>query len=264
MQLEQVVLDELAALLRAVAARELVPRYTHVTRRIKADGSLLTEADLALQRAIATALAARWPEVPLLGEEMPAEEQRLLLQSRGAVWLLDPLDGTSNFAAGLPYFAISLALLTPEGVALGLVYDPMRDECFCARRGGGATLNGVALRPTTEGALADCLAIVDLKRLPSAWLGRLVAGPPYRSQRSFGAAALEWCWLAAGRCQLYLHGRQMPWDHAAGALILQEAGGALCRLDGAPLDYRHLAPSGVIAAGSASLLPLWYDWLIGL
>ena len=180
------------------ARTELLPRFAAVTRRHKADGSILTEADLALQARVAGRLRERWPDTLFLGEEMTPAEQQALIASSQPVWCLDPLDGTSNFATGIPYFCVSLALLHAGAVRLGLVYDPVRDECFTATAAQGARLNGESLVVATAGlALRQGTALVDFKRLDKALAARLVTDIPYASQRSFGSVALDWCWLAA-------------------------------------------------------------------
>ncbi|MBK5930941.1 inositol monophosphatase family protein [Halochromatium salexigens] len=221
-------LATLSTLLREIARAELLPRFAQPQAREKADGSLVTDADLAVQRRLVTALAERWPMIPLLGEEMSSAEQaRLLADENTALWCLDPLDGTSNFTCGFPGFCISLALLRAGRVELGLVLDPVRDECFSARLGQGAQLDGQPIRPYSPGVdLGDCLAMIDFKRLPKARVAELFGADSFRSQRNLGAVALEWCWLGAGRFQLYLHGGQGLWDHAAGRLIAEEAGAA--------------------------------------
>lgn len=259
-------LTVLSEMLRAAAAREIIPRFQHVAAQAKADGSLVTQADLGVQAIIRAELAQAFPGVPLLGEEMPAEEQRALLASaEGGIWCLDPLDGTSNYAGGFPYFCISLALLHGGQTRLGLVLDPVRDECFAAERGSGAWLNGMPLAPPFAGTdLGDCLAIVDLKRLPASLLARLGAGAPYRSLRSLGSVALEWCWLAAGRARLYLHGGQRLWDYAAGRLIAREAGvhSQLHELGGEPvINELSLNPRLAVAAANPVLLAHWIAWL---
>lgn len=139
-------LADLRRLVRDAARADLLPRFADVMRHMKTDGSLVTAADHAMQQHMQRALAARWPEYAFLGEEMTATEQeRLVRAAANGLWCLDPLDGTSNFAAGIPFFAVSLALLVDGRPALGLVYDPVRDECFAARRGEGAWLNDAAL-----------------------------------------------------------------------------------------------------------------------
>jgi myo-inositol-1(or 4)-monophosphatase len=250
----------------------LVGRFRHTTRREKADGSWLTEADLAMQARLKSVLATRHPGIALLGEEMTAAEQERLLAERGiatqdcdgggdGLWILDPLDGTSNFAAGIPLFGVSLALMRQGRIEAGIVYDPMHDESFAALRGGGATLNGEALRAPAGGIpLAKATACIDFKRLPAGLAARIAATPPYSSQRSIGSVALDWCWVAAGRFHLYLHGRQSLWDYAAGSLILGETGGHADTLDGrdAPLD---LVPRSAVCAADRRLFEQWCDYL---
>ncbi len=256
----------LEPLLREAAQSEIMPRFHHAEACVKPDGSLVTEADLAVQRVLAERLADRWPQVPLLGEEMDAETQGRLVGA-GRFWCLDPLDGTTNFSSGLPYFCVSIALVDDGRLTAGAVYDPVRDECFRADAGAGAWVNGRPLRlaPSTP-ALRESVAIVDLKRLPPELVARLAHASPYRSQRNFGAIALEWCWLAAGRADLYLHGAQKLWDYAAGSLIFAEAGG-VCRLyegfGGAPLGGLTLAPKFAVAAAGAELFHKWEGWVHG-
>ncbi|HID48543.1 MAG TPA: inositol monophosphatase family protein [Chromatiales bacterium] len=255
-------LNTLQALVTTAAHEELLPRFAHVERQQKADGSLLTEADLAMQSRLLTELANHWPDIALLGEEMPAEEQRRLLQSGQAVWCLDPLDGTRNFAAGIPYFSVSLALLQDRQVVLGLVVDPVRNEVFTARAGQGAHLNGQSLALRETGlTLAETTAIVDFKRLDPALSARLVTDTPYASQRSFGSVALDWCWLAAGRGHLYLHGKQNIWDYAAGQLVFQEAGGHAATLEGEEIFRNERKPRAVAAAVDQPLFASWARWL---
>lgn len=257
-------LNQLAELLRAVAREEIMPRWRRAVATSKTDGSLVTETDLAVQQRIVAALAEVSPDIPVLGEEMEVDAQKALLapnDGQSAFWCLDPLDGTSNYACGFPAFAISLALVRGGQAELGLILDPVHDECFMATRGEGAWRDGEPLRPFAPGnELTDCLAVVDMKRLPPRRIAPLFATGSFRSQRNLGAVALEWCWLAAGRFQLYLHGGQRLWDHAAGRLIATEAGAAsiLCTPDGSqPADALDLEPRVAVAAANPELLRRW-------
>jgi len=259
-------LQRLTDLLRAAAATEIMPRFHQVQGRSKADGSLVTVTDAAVQAYITAALAREYPGIPLLGEEMTAPEQARLLDAAAApLWVLDPLDGTSNYAGGFPGFAISLALLEGGRVVQGAVLDPLRDECFCAMRGGGAWCNGVPIAPGAPSAeLGDCLAMIDFKRLPTARIATLFRPGGFRSQRNLGASALEWCWLAAGRFQLYLHGGQKLWDYAAGHLIATEAGASarLYRPFGSgPAPGLDLAPRFAVAAATPELFEHWLAFI---
>ncbi len=255
-------LRTLQALLVDAADTELLPRLHQVSAGQKADGSLLTEADLSLQQHLTNALAQIDPDIPVLGEEMSTEaQQAMLTEAEQGVWCLDPLDGTRNFACGFPVFAISLALIRHGKVELGLVYDPLRRECFSAIRGGGAWLNEEPFKSNIGTSLASALALIDFKRLPVELAQRLVTSAPYPSQRSIGSGALDWCWLAAGRVQVYLHGRQHLWDYVAGQLILAEAGGKAVTLDGEPVFINQLQTRSVVAGCNPEVFAEWADWL---
>ncbi|OYY73921.1 MAG: inositol monophosphatase [Gammaproteobacteria bacterium 28-57-27] len=250
---------QVAALLRTAALEEILPRYRHVVGTLKADGSWLTEADTAMQNRVQRDLAALWPEIPFLGEEMSAEEQQVLMQQADTgLWILDPVDGTSNFSAGVPIFGPSLALIRGGKVVLGVVMDVMRDEVFSAARGEGAWLNGERMQPVVSDIpLNKTLACIDFKRLTPTLATRLVCEPPYSSQRSIGSVALDWCWVAAGRFHVYLHGKQGLWDYAAGHLVLEEVGGHSCTLDGEPVFNQSLEKRSAICAGDARLFAEW-------
>jgi myo-inositol-1(or 4)-monophosphatase len=259
-------LRQLESLVADVAQQELIPRFRRVEATRKADGSLLTEADLQIQSRLLDALERAYPQYQCLGEEMtPAQQQELLGQQDTGLWILDPLDGTANFAAGIPYFGISLALVGDGRVQAGIVHDPVRQETFSALLGRGAWLNGEPLRLAADApTLREAMALVDLKRLPAELIGQLAGAAPYRSQRSFGSVALDWCWLAADRVQIYLHGGQRLWDYAAGSLVLAEAGGS----GGVFEDYAGtrvgrpvLEPRIGIAATSEALFAQWDGWL---
>ncbi len=262
MEIESIALSSLEDIVTSAASRELVPRFRHVSHSYKRDGSILTEADLAMQTSIAASLQQLAPEVAFLGEEMSAAEQQALLLSGEPVWCLDPLDGTRNFASGIPYFSVSLALLCDGQVEMAVVYDPLREECFSAKRGAGAWLNRQPLQlPDAAPEISQATAIVDFKRLDKALATRLAIEPPYSSQRSFGSVALDWCWLAAARGQLYLHGRSNLWDYAAGHLVFTEAGGFASSLDGAPVFNWSLEPRSSVGAINAALFEAWTTWL---
>jgi myo-inositol-1(or 4)-monophosphatase len=253
---------QLRELIVSAARAELLPRFNRVARARKADGSIVTEADLAMQDRVVAALRLHWPETVVLGEEMPASEQQRLIGSAQPLWCLDPLDGTSNFASGIPYFSVSLSLLHAGRVQLGLVYDPLRDECFTAVAGQGAMLNGAPLQLQASGlALSQSIAMIDFKRLDPALAMRLVREVPYASQRSFGSVALDWCWLSCARSHVYLHGRSRVWDYAAGHLIFTQAGGLACTLGGEAVFSQSLTPRSSVAAVDEPLFRAWSGWL---
>jgi myo-inositol-1(or 4)-monophosphatase len=251
----------------ACAEQELLPRFSRIERRTKADGSLVTEADLVVQHRLGQRLSAAYPQIPLLGEEMtPAAQASVIEASTEGFWCLDPLDGTSNYVAGMPCFATALAYIRNGRVEIGIVYDPLRRECFHAVRGGGAWLNGERLQlDGGSDRLNACVAMVDFKRLSARLATRLATHPPYRSQRSIGSVALDWCWLAAGRVELYLHGASKLWDYAAGSLILSEAGGCH-RLTPGHVNMPDettlgLQPCMAIGAVNPALFDAWNSWL---
>lgn len=255
-------LERVIAAVRQVAAEEIMPRFLKVAHQRKADGSLFTEADLAAQDALARALKEIHP-VPLVGEEMTHEQQvERWLAGDGGVWCVDPIDGTSNFVYGLPYFAVSVALMRHGRTVLGVVYAPVTGEMFYAQRGGGAFLNGEPLPIRTYVPhLRNAMANVEFKRLGPKLAAALASAPPYMSQRSYGAGTLEWCYLAAGRFDLYLHGGQKLWDYAAGALILEEAGGVMATLTHDAFWDGDLWKRSVVAALDPGLFQAWRDWV---
>ena len=228
----------------------------------KPDGSLVTAVDQEIQRQLKRILMAKWPEYGFIGEEMRHVDQvKACTQSEHGYWVLDPLDGTTNFTAGFLFFGVSLALIIDSLPVLAVTYDPVRDECFSAQLGKGAFLNGQPMTCPVTKDLSDCVANVDYKRLVVDLSTRLVRCPPYRSQRNLGSSVLEWCWLADGRIQLYLHGGQKIWDFSAGFLILREAGGAATSLSGLPLDCSNLRKRSIVAAVNQHLLTQWVEWI---
>lgn len=256
-------INEVEAVLIDAAKQELLPRFNHSTREYKSDGSIVTEADRAVQKVIKEGLTSRWPEYHFVGEEMEEAEQIELLNTCGqAVWCLDPVDGTSNYAAGVPFCAVSLSLLQDGEVLMGIVYDPMRDECFTAIKGEGSWLNGELLgKHQPEPPLSRGIGMIDLKRLPRDLAIRIIDEKPFSSQRNVGAVALEWCWIAAGRCHVYLHGQQRIWDYGAASLVLHEAGGHSMTLDGGPVLEMNLEPRTAVAALNKELFDEWVAWL---
>ncbi|TVP45016.1 MAG: inositol monophosphatase family protein [Gemmatimonadales bacterium] len=279
-------LQALVSLVTRLAREEIRPHDTGVASERKGDGSLLTAVDEAMQRRLVEELARDWPGVPTLGEESSGTAQGEVLEGCVAhgtpFWCIDPLDGTSNFVMGFPAYAVSVALVDRDGPLLGVVHDPTRRETFAASRGHGAWLDGrpLPIRDVSSTDLGAVLALVDLKRLPPSLGVRVAAEHPFRSQRNLGSAALEWCWVAAGRCPVYVHGSQKPWDYAAGMLILAEAGG-IFRLEtdlesgaqsepkGSPdgdssgpgVPGLTLEPRAVVAASTPELFAAWRRWI---
>jgi len=255
-------LKAVIAAVKLVAAEEIMPRYLKVTHQHKDDGSLCSEADIEAQDALIKKLQAIL-NVPVLGEEMTdSEQQKMWDEGQEGLWCVDPIDGTSNFARGLPYFAVSVALLRDRKSVLGVVYDPVANEIFAAERGRGVYLNGQKLvARESVGELSQALAAVDLKRLKQKLVTKLVTNTPFSSQRNFGASTLDWCYAAAGRYDLYLHGGQKLWDYAAGSLILTESGGYACSIEGEYFDRLDIQARSVIVARNKNLFDGWKAWV---
>lgn len=262
--MEAAVLNQLIHLVRHVAQTEVMPRFLEVSVSKKHDGSLLTEADVAAQAAFARGLQGII-DCPMLGEEMSSAEQCALWQhNQQGLWVVDPIDGTNNFINGLPHFALSVAFVAQGCAQMGVVYNPVSQELFYAQRGHGAYLNGeqLPLRKVNK-PLSDAIAGVEVKYLRSGKLAsRMHTLSPVGSQRSMGCSTLDWCYLAAGRYDVYVHGGQRLWDYAAGALIYEEAGGQLATLEGdAFWSGQHVFSRSVIAALQPALFEQWLKWI---
>ena len=255
-------LSAVTAAAKDVAAVEVMPRYLKVGHSRKSDGSLCTEADTAAQAALERVLRRIAP-YPVLGEEMSDELQRQRWdEGRDGLWCVDPVDGTSNFVNGLPYFAVSIALLKNYRPVLGVIYAPVSQELFYAEKDGGAYLNGAPIvRRRAAKNLRNALAGVEFKRINKDLARKLAFAPPYSSQRNLGASTLDWCYLAAGRFDVYLHGGQKLWDYAAGCLILEESGGAIATIAHDDFWAEDVWLRQVVAAVSGPLVREWLDWL---
>jgi myo-inositol-1(or 4)-monophosphatase len=205
------------------------------TVRYKGEVDLVTEVDEQAEQVIQEILLGAFPSYGMLAEEggwLPGEED--------ARWIVDPLDGTTNYAHGLPIFAVSIALERVGEVVLGMVHDPMREETYVAERGGGATLNDepISVSDTDESnrALIATGFPYDRNKVPEALdlFGRF-AGLT-RGMRRLGSTALDLCYVASGRLDGYYERGIWAWDIAAGSLILKEAGGKVTNYQGSELD----------------------------
>ena len=232
---------ELEAAAREAADRagELVrERFTEsrAAYRLKDDAlDLVTETDRASEAAILEVLRRRFPRHAIVAEESGAHG------TGDARWLVDPLDGTTNFAHGYPQISISIAFERAGRTELGLVLDPIRGETFIGRRGGGATLNDTPLRVSPVEELGQALLATgfpyDRRRHADFYLSYFKAFM-LRTQgmRRAGSAALDLCFVAAGRVDGFWEWSLHAWDVAAGALIVEEAGGRVSDFAGAELD----------------------------
>ena len=218
----------------------------HVDKKGTID--LVTEVDLECERMCRAILGERFPDHEILAEEMSRDPRQPSASLHR--WVFDPLDGTTNYAHGLPIFCSSLALQIDGRTAVGAVYDPTRAELFTAERGAGAFLNGQRLHVSAAGELIDALLatgfpydvheqMAHLVTMFAAFLGRA------RAVRRLGSAALDLCYVGAGRFDGYWEQHLWPWDVAAGALIVSEAGGTVTGMDGSEFDpaSAHLVAS---------------------
>jgi myo-inositol-1(or 4)-monophosphatase len=248
---------------RTVAADEILPRFRSVVATHKDDGSVVTEADLAAQRGLVRRLTAL-EDIAVLAEEMRADEQEAIYARGGRYWCVDPLDGSKNFSAGIPFFAVSVALMEGGRPLFGTVYDPIADEAFYAVREAGAWLNHRPLLVPPDGPrLADAVAEVSLRRDTASLKGALKRHAPYAKRLTSGSSALSWCHLAAARVDVMLHSGQKMWDYAAGALILEEARGFLCTLEHEEFWEAPAWTRSVIAARTHPLVREWSQWIRG-
>jgi myo-inositol-1(or 4)-monophosphatase len=214
----------------------------------KGEIDLVTEVDRACEEAIVALIRERFP-----GHDVVAEETASFRTGSRYVWFVDPLDGTTNFAHGYPFFCASVALTDGGERVAGAVYDCIKDELFTAERGVGAFLNGRRLRVSGAAALNDAMLITgfpyDLRADPAHALRLFNALLPHaRAIRRDGAAALDLAYVAAGRVDGFFEESLSPWDMMAGALMVEEAGGQVTRFDGSPVGLRA---DQVVAAGAA-------------
>lgn len=245
----------------ALAAGSLIKQRYAQPHQIRKKGAinLVTETDLAAEALIVERLRRQTPAIPIMAEE---SEQSLALRGQPIYWVVDPLDGTTNFAHGIPHFAVSIALLADEHPKVAAIYHPMLDELFCASQGGGAWLNDRPVAVTTTDQLIDALVATgfpyDIDTTLSqvmAQLGRVL--PAVRDIRRAGAAALDLAYVACGRLDGFYEINLQPWDTAAGWLLVTEAGGRLSDFRGAPYSPfvpQTLATNAAIHPGLQHLL----------
>jgi myo-inositol-1(or 4)-monophosphatase len=226
----------------ALAAGRIQRGYFRQNVEVQKKGriDLVTAADLEVERMFRSLVDARFPGHVVLGEEATNGAHA---PTRGRFrWIIDPVDGTTNFAHGLAVFCVSIALEIDGVVEIGVVYDPMGEELFTAERGGGARLNGIDLRVVpTAAVLVDAMLCTgfpytvreERRRQVDVFAAFLEEA---QAIRRLGSAALDLCYIAANRFDGYWEERIHPWDVAAGALIVQEAGGTVTGLDGGPFD----------------------------
>ena len=204
------------------ALRDAYHKPRHIT--FKGEINLVTQADEEAERLILDGLRESFPDHAILAEESGASAAQ-----SDYTWVVDPLDGTTNFAHGYPIFAVSMALRGPGGLLLGVVYDPLRNECFTARRGGGTLLNGEPVRVSQETELGRALLATgfayDRHTASSNTAAFFHVLRRAQGLRRAGAAALDLAYVACGRLDGFWERGLYPWDVAAGILLVREAGG---------------------------------------
>lgn len=214
----------------------LVERYERVQRvRHKSPRDVVTEVDFASERLVIDAIRAEFPADAILAEESGIHRRRSSRQPEsGRRWVLDPLDGTVNYANGIPFFCVSLALVGADGPLVGVVLDPLRDDCYVAIAGGPATLNGKPVAASAKDKVSDF--VVSLAVIGRGGLMReRRIGREVRIHRRMGSAALSLAYVANGRFDAFIqNGGLSAWDVAAAGLIAERAGAVITNLDGGP------------------------------
>jgi len=216
-------------------AGEILKTHFREKTQVKYKGraNIVTDIDLQSDKSLKSILRAEYPDHSILSEESEATEGNSSYK-----WILDPLDGTNNYSFGIPFFSIVIALTKGKDVLLGIIYDPLRNEMFSARKGKGATLNNSPIHVTRKKTVQESLIGLDLgyvdekgKRslefITSLW-------PEMYAYRIMGSAALGMAYTACGRLDLYFHFLLYPWELACGQLLVTEAGGVVTDLEGKP------------------------------
>jgi myo-inositol-1(or 4)-monophosphatase len=230
-----------------------------VTIREKSPADLVTEADIAAQEAVRQTIATAFPNHRFVGEETaetaaPASMDALLADGTSYLWIVDPLDGTTNYAHNVPHYACSVAAVRGGEVFAAAVYNPTGDECFTAVHGGGALLNGAPIHVSRIEKLARALVAASfpphLSRDGPEIDNLLRVLERAQAIRRTGSAALNMCYVAAGRLDGYWATGTHAWDIAAGILLVREAGGVVTALGGGRFQLSRPQP---VATGTKSL-----------
>ncbi len=233
-------LDDFIQDLARGAGEIIKSRYGAINAwRAKSDrGDLVTEADEQSEAYVMKRITSEFPRDHILSEEIGGaggEGER--------TWIIDPIDGTRNFAIGVPFFCVSIGVAVAGAVEAGAIYDPIHDEMFFARRGHGAYLNGEPIHVSADDTLEDALVAVSWVRLKvdgSRYI-RLMDEISRETSyfRRLGSAALMLAYVACGRFHCFVQGGLNPWDVAAGVVLIEEAGGVVTDFYGKPIDIRN-------------------------
>ena len=231
------------------AGKVILQGYEQLDRvetQVKSANDFVTSVDKEAERVIVDTLLKAFPDHGIVAEEAGVSGNR----TSEYQWIIDPLDGTTNFIRGIPHFSVSIALKYRDRLEQGVVYDPIRDELFTASRGSGAQLNGYRIRvskaPELNGALLTTGFPFKARQHMPAYMNMFtslfeVAGDVRRA----GSAALDLAYVAAGRADGFWELGLKPWDTAAGELLVREAGGIVCDFVG---GHNHMASGNVVAA----------------
>lgn len=248
--------DEILALLRFVSERIIMPRWRNLAEDDvveKAKDDLVTIADKETEEFLTEALTKLQPDVAVVGEEAVHADPSILERLSGPCWIIDPIDGTSNFASGEGHFGIMLALADAGEAIAGWIYDPQRDRMCSAARGKGAFVNGEKISASGSGETPPNLAAMTrYMSTEQCALFEAEIAPHYTLVSAPGCAAEQYPLTTFGGHDLAIYERTLPWDHAAGCLFLNEAGGKCARQDGSAyrVDSKH---KGMIGAASPQL-----------
>lgn len=213
--------------------------------RFKGRADIVTDVDLAAERVILDLVQSEFPQFSILSEESSPIET-----GSPYTWVIDPIDGTRNFAEGIPHFCVVVALARGSDVVMGVTYDPIKDETFTAQQGQGALLNGQPMSVSDRQEIPQCVLGLDLgyyddkaatalDMIRSLW-------PGFQTMRLMGSSALGMAYAAAGRLDLYFHHSLSPWDSASGLLLAREAGGNVVDRQGH--DANLFTPSVIVSS----------------
>lgn len=244
-------IETLATLLREAAQAEILPRFRRLAPgdvRQKSEAiDLVTEADEQAERRLRAEMAARWPSALFVGEESVAARPALLdeLDDAELAIVVDPVDGTANFAAGLPLFAVMAAVVHKGETVAGVIYDPMGDDWILAEKGAGAFLrrpdgSQSPLAVASAPPLRQMVGHISFAFLPEAAKPQVFANlSRIRVAANYRVAGHDYRTFASGHAHFVVFNKLMPWDHLGGTLIATEAGGHVARFDGSPYLPQH-------------------------
>ncbi|HUU64345.1 MAG TPA: inositol monophosphatase family protein [Dehalococcoidia bacterium] len=221
-------------------AGDIIMAHFHGEKRIsykEGRSNIVTDVDVLAEEKISALLQYEYPHFSIM-----TEESADIAGDSSYTWIIDPIDGTRNYAYGIPHFCVALALARGEELLLGISYDPVRKELFRAEKGQGAFLNDSPIAVSTRTSLGESLVGFDMGY--DAEIGQEILGvasalwPGVVSVRVMGSAALGLAYTACGRLDLYIHLALYPWDLASGILLVSEAGGVVTELDGQPVGIQ--------------------------